>query len=141
MTDDEIDVFDMNDEHVVSLRKNGCGQWVCISESLGLKDKHDLAPIPKDSRLFKMKDGKFCKDEHYEERLEKVVHYLCKDGVRVKSCDEIKKAAPKDWDFDDHQRCLRMPEVAEVPALEAPKKDDITASYKDLLKEKELVSI
>jgi hypothetical protein len=142
MTDDELDVFDKNDNHVVAMRKNGAGQWMCISEILGLSDRHDLAPIPKEARLYKMKDGKFCKDEHYHERVEKMGAFLCDDKRRIKSCDELKKSSPRDWDFDERQRTLKKPEVSEALMLEAPKPDDILdAKFKDLLKENELVKV
>lgn len=57
------------DELLLRLEKNGGGQIVDVSEELGLSERHDLSPIPKESRVWKLhKDGKVGKDELHEER-------------------------------------------------------------------------
>lgn len=113
--DDYLDVYDADGAHRVSLHKNGAGQLVCRSEQLGCVDKHDLSPIPKESRLWKVgkkdvldKEGKkvgeleaVVKDEKYDQRLESVKKYL-KDG-KVCSCEEITALSKGEIRFDDKQ--------------------------------------
>lgn len=102
-SEEALDVYTAGGEHAVALRKNGAGQWVDISEKMGCRDRHDLAPIPKDARLFKMRDGKFSADEAHEERLEKHKAYVCKQrGDVVLSCDELSKKHGKK--FDEKQK-------------------------------------
>ena len=69
-SENALDVYDASGEHVVALRKNGAGQMVCESEKYGCVDRHDLAPIPKDSRVHKVQDGKVGFDEKAESRKE-----------------------------------------------------------------------
>lgn len=65
-----FDVFDYSGEHhLVSLRKNGAGQVVDVSEEHGCFEKHDLSPIPKESRRYKLyPSGKVAPSEEYIER-------------------------------------------------------------------------
>ncbi len=70
-SENAIDVYDVQNNHAVALRKNGAGQWVDESEKFGCVDKHCLAPIPKDARVHKVVDGKVGLDEKHEERIEK----------------------------------------------------------------------
>lgn len=65
-----FDVFDQSGEHhLISLNKNGAGQIVCNSESDGCFEKHDLSPIPKEARVYKLyKDNKVAPSEEYDER-------------------------------------------------------------------------
>lgn len=69
-SENAMDVYDSSGEHVVAMRKNGAGQWVCESEKYGCVDCHDLAPIPKDARVHKVQDGKVGFDEKAEARKE-----------------------------------------------------------------------
>lgn len=72
-----IDAYDSYGRHRVALRKNGAGQWICHSEEFGCLDRHDLAPIPKNSRVWKhYKDGKIGPSEEASERFEdsKLLH-------------------------------------------------------------------
>lgn len=77
------DVFRKNGEHMVCVRD---GQD--LSEQLGCAHRHCLSPIPKDARLFKVKDGKIVQDELFEQRLEARKKYVSEDG-HVPSCEEI----------------------------------------------------
>ncbi len=43
-TEDSFDVFDSKGIHQVAKRKNGAGQWTCVSEEHGCASKHDLSP-------------------------------------------------------------------------------------------------
>ena len=71
-SDSSFDVFDQSGEHhLVAIRKNGAGQIVDVSEEHGCFEKHDLSPIPKESRRYKLyADGKVAPAEEYEERKE-----------------------------------------------------------------------
>ncbi len=103
-TDSSFDVYDVDGGHRVALRKTGAGQLVCQSEALGCIDRHDLSPIPKDARLWKMKDGCVAKDEKHDERLPKMKEFL-KDG-KVLSCEELMASGYK---FDDKQVVIESP--------------------------------
>jgi hypothetical protein len=114
-SESSIDVYDQNGNHQVALRKSGSGAMICQSEQLGCEGRHDLAPIPKDARLWKIKDGKIAKDELFEERKAKLSQFLDEKG-RVKSCAELGLAA-----FDEKQKL-----VGALPARELQKVDDIS---------------
>ena len=85
--EDFLNVYCAGGEHRVALRRNGAGQIVDVSEEYGCLDRHDLAPIPKMSRVHKLhKDGKIGLDEDHVARREFV-----KGKVRVESEDELKQ--------------------------------------------------
>jgi hypothetical protein len=91
-TDTSLDVFNSAGEHVVALRKNGAQQMVCVSEAMGLRDKHCLAPIPKDSRVHKLVEGKVSFDDKAEERMKLKDNFLCPEREDViLSCAELTK--------------------------------------------------
>jgi hypothetical protein len=97
MRDDSLDVYDAEGEHRVALRKDGSGSLRDASRELGALDQHDLSPLPKDARLYKIKDGVLAKDELYEERKKGLSAFL-KDG-KVMSCEEMGLEK-----FDDRQK-------------------------------------
>ena len=99
---DSFDVY-KGDEHLLSISKNGAGQWCDESEALGLPERHDLSPIPKDSRVYKVIDGKISKDEEAESRAELSKKFQDKEG-KVHSCHDLQKA--KLFTFDDKQRVV-----------------------------------
>lgn len=104
-SDSSLDVFNDKGEHVIALRKNGAGQMLDESEALGLRDRHDLAPIPKDARVHKVVDGKIGLSEEAEERAEKAKGFLCpKHSDRVMSCAEAKAHG---FAFDDKQKEIK----------------------------------
>lgn len=104
-----LDVYDHKGNHCIALRKNGAGQWMDESAAQGCIDKHDLAPIPKDSRLYKEDAlGRFIKDEEFEARAKKVKSFLDDSGRFVLSCDDLKK---KGYQFDDKQRVIVLPQA------------------------------
>ncbi len=70
-SENAIDVYDVQNNHAVALRKNGAGQWVDESEKFGCIDKHCLAPIPKDARVHKVQNGVVGFDEDSAERISK----------------------------------------------------------------------
>lgn len=94
-TENSLDVYNENGDHVVALRRDGAsGSLTCQSEALGCVDRHDLAPIPKDARIFKvMKDGKIGLDDEAEER-KSLSSKMAKDG-RIQSMDEIANESKK----------------------------------------------
>jgi hypothetical protein len=68
-SEDSLDVYSEQGHHLVSLAKNGAGQIVDRSEEMGCFERHDLSPIPKDARCFKLySDGKIAPAEEYQER-------------------------------------------------------------------------
>lgn len=92
--EDSIDAFDAKGVHRVALRKNGAGQMVDVSKDLGLSDVFCLAPIPKEARVHKFKDGKMGLDELAEERMPHALKLAENDG-RVPSIKEIEDAKAK----------------------------------------------
>lgn len=100
MSDDRLDVYDSEGVRRLALRKNGGGAMVDVSEELGLPDRHDLSPLPKQARLFKVRDGKIVKDELYSQRLEELEKFC--DGNRVMSCEEIQKQGKLRFDKDQN---------------------------------------
>ncbi len=106
LTDSSLDVYDVKGDHVVSMRVNGAGQWTCVSDEMGCKDAHDLAPIPKDARVHKVVEGKISLDEHHEERSKKSQDF-CQDG-KVLSCKELEKEG---YQFDDKHRVVAAPKA------------------------------
>jgi len=89
--DERIDAYDADGVHRVALRKNGAGQLLDKSEEFGLPDRFDLSPIPKESRVWKLRDGKCVLDEKHEERRPQA-EKMAKDG-RVPSIVEIEAAS------------------------------------------------
>lgn len=91
-TDSQLKAY-RNGRLSVLIEKDGAGNLQDRSEEFGLPDRHDLAPIPKDGRLYKMKDGKLAKDELHDERKPKR-EALLKDG-RLPSEAELEQDAKK----------------------------------------------
>lgn len=120
-TENAVDVYDHAGDHCVALRKNGAGQWRDESADQGCLDKHDLAPIPKDARLYKeeIKDGaatgRIIKDEKYDERRSKVEQFLDDSGRFVVSCEDLKT---KGFDFDEKQKVTREPKAKQLAEFE-----------------------
>lgn len=100
--DDYLDVYDKDGRHCVALRKSGAGMMIDQSKELGCEHEHDLSPIPKDARLWKIKDGKLAKDEQYDARLKQVEKFM-EDG-KVLSCEALEKA--EKFKFDSKQVVL-----------------------------------
>ena len=96
-SDSSLDVWDRDGEHVVALRKDGAGQWKCVSKEVGARDEHDLSPIPKEARVHKLyKDGRIAPSEEAAERKEHASKLADEHGGKIPSIDEIealKKAA------------------------------------------------
>lgn len=105
--------YDANGKLRVVLEKGGDGMMHDISEQYGLEDRHDLAPIPKDSRLFKVRDGKVAKDELHDERMELHKEFV-QDG-KVLSCAELKEQG---YAFCDKQTVTRRPEFVEEESVD-----------------------
>lgn len=99
-SDSAMDVYDSEGVHCVALRKDGGGNLVDRSEELGCKDRHDLSPIPKDARLYKLdpKSGYIVKDEKFDERKDKVKSFMV--GSKVGACKEDLL----EMSFDEKQR-------------------------------------
>lgn len=94
--DDYLDVYDAEGRHCVALRKSGAGVMIDQSKELGCEHSHDLSPIPKDARLYKLVDGKLMKDDKFEARLKLVEKFM--DDGKVLSCEELEKAGKFKFD-------------------------------------------
>lgn len=105
-SESSLDVYDKDGNHAVALRKDGNGHLGDQSEVLGCSDRHDLAPIPKDARIFKLIDGKISQDEKAEERMKLKDMFLDKSGAKILSCFELSKAG---FEFDEKQRMIKSP--------------------------------
>ena len=102
-TESSLDVYSASGEHVIAMRRDGSGSMIDQSEAFGLRDRHDLAPIPKESRIHKMVDGKIGLSEESEERKKSAMSFLCPDKKDViLSCDVLSKK--HGFKFDDKQR-------------------------------------
>lgn len=101
MSDSGLDVYSASGEHVICMQKDGAGGFKDVSAELGLRDRHDLSPIPKDSRVHKLVDGKVGLDEKAEERKKLASEFLCPEKKDViLSCEELKKHG---FEFDEKQ--------------------------------------
>lgn len=94
---DALDVHDADGVHRVSLIMGGNGQIIDQGASVGAVDSHDLCPIPKNARAFKMyADGSVKLAEEGHER-SKAAQAMAVDG-KVLSIEEYKKQGAT---FDD----------------------------------------
>lgn len=124
----DIVVFCAQGKKRVQLWKNGVDMWVDVSADHLCLDRHDLAPLPKEARAFKLYgDGSVGKAEEYEERI-KVCQALASHPIggpgKVPSVDELSKAA----------KAKKEPAQSVQAALEPPKDPALEAEYR-LLKE------
>lgn len=103
-----LDVYNASGDHCVSMEKNGAGQWVDRSEAKGCLHKHDLAPIPKDARLYKVVGGSVVKDEKYAERSKKYSEFLDVSSDKIMSCEELETEG---FEFDEKQVAKKRPET------------------------------
>lgn len=112
----------------VQLWKNGADMWVDVSADHLCVDSHDLAPLPKEARAFKLyADGRVGPAEEHDDRV-KVAQELARHPIggpgKVPSLDELTKAA----------RAAKAPPQTVQAALEPPKDPALEAEYR-LLKE------
>ena len=89
--DSRIDAYDAKGVHRVALRMNGAGQLLDKSEEFGLPDRFDLSPIPKESRVWKYKNGKCELDEMHASRRGAAKKLADADG-KVPSIKELEDA-------------------------------------------------
>ena len=68
-SENQLDVLS-SEGLLVALRRNGHGMIIDAGAECGASDKHDVSPIPKDARVFKLyADGSVKKSEEAAERL------------------------------------------------------------------------
>lgn len=102
LSDSGLDVYSASGEHVICIQKDGSGQMKDMSSEYGLRDRHDLAPIPKDARVHKLVDGKIGFDEKSEERKKLASAFVCPEKKDVVlSCADLKKHG---FEFDEKQK-------------------------------------
>jgi hypothetical protein len=95
-TEDSLDVFSLDGEHLVAVRKDGGGQWRDVSEEMGCLYRHDLAPIHKDARVHKLqKDGKIGLDELAQERKQKSKSWKTGHEIESQAVYDARKAREK----------------------------------------------
>ena len=127
-TETSMDVYDVDGEHLVALRKNGAGQWADHSQEFGCSERHCLAPIPKEARLYKVhkESGHIVADELYKERVKGIDRFACDKRRKILSCEELKA---RGWEFDREQRITKEPPKKLVsPTPQAPAgSDDLSA--------------
>ena len=84
-----LNVYNNKGAHCVCVEKDGNGDWHDRSEQYGLKDRHCLAPIPKNARVHKLyAGGGIGPSEEAKERIEHARSMMV-DG-RVPSIAEFK---------------------------------------------------
>lgn len=113
-TENSLDVYSADGEHLVSLQKNGAGQWVDKSEELGCKAAHCTAPIPREARVHKLckTTGKVVLDEEAGNRVKSRLAVMNSAGV-VESIGELEKRGFK---FDDKGNMVSEPQKKAVAA-------------------------
>lgn len=123
-SENSLRAYDAEGKLRVRLEKGGDGMMHDMSEADGLDDRHCLAPIPKDSRIHKVRDGKISRDELADER-ENLKEEFVDESGRVQSCEELKKQG---YEFCPAQKVTRRPEAnaadeseeSEVEGADAP---------------------
>lgn len=90
-SDNHLRVISAKGEILVSIKRGGGGVLVdCQNEDFA-RDPHDLSPLPKNTRVYKLTaDHSFAKDELATER-EPVAKRLFETYGKVPSIDECKK--------------------------------------------------
>lgn len=84
-SENSLNVFSQDGQHLICVEKNGHGQPVDRSAELGLPERHDMSPIPKESRVHKLyANGMIGKSEEFEERSAFVAEKVkkCKNGYK-----------------------------------------------------------
>lgn len=133
-SESEVRAYCVEGKLRVLLRKNGAGQWADCSEELGLPNRHDLAPIPRDTRLWKLgRDGVVRPDELAKERAPVALALAAHFGGCVPGAFEIQERLgfhpdPRDtrliaWECSQDPRVAKVaPKLAAAfaPQLEAP---------------------
>lgn len=95
-SDEKLNAYDANGRHCVALAKDGGGSWKDCSAELGLPHRHCLSPIPKESRLFKVRGGAIAKDEQFETRSKMASKFV--QDYRVLSCEELADSSEMQFD-------------------------------------------
>lgn len=97
----------------IALRTNGNGMIVDSGDECGASDKHDIGPIPKDARVYKLyADGSLKKSEEANVRVA-ASKSLAVDG-KILSIEEYKKLGYK---FNDKGEIIGLPVKAEVAPI------------------------
>ncbi len=109
-TEDSIEVYDSEGELRVALGKNGAGQWVDRGQELGALDEHDLSPIPKDARVWKLyADGRAALSDEAAER--KRAASELQIGGKILSIEGYKKIG---WSFKADGSVESVPKTLEA---------------------------
>lgn len=96
--EDSLDVYSLSGEHKVALRKDGSGNLICQSAEHGASDCHDLSPIPKNARAWRLADDGSIEPVKEFEARKKVGETLSKEfGGKVPSLEELEA---KGYEFE-----------------------------------------
>lgn len=68
-SEDHLNVYDQEGNLKVAIKRGGGGALVDLGEQLGAADKHDVSPIPKNARVYKLTaENKIQLDEKHADR-------------------------------------------------------------------------
>lgn len=117
-TENSLDVFGADGTHLVSLVKNGAGQWVDRSEEMGCAKKHCTAPIPRDARVHKLckVTGNIILDEEAGERV-KARRAVMNSAGEVRTIAEMQAQG---HEFDSKGGLVKKAQPQQVSAPQAP---------------------
>lgn len=97
-SEDHVSVYDQDGNLLVAVRRGGGGVLVDQSKELGARYEHDLSPIPKNSRVFKLNaEGRIELDEKHAERKPIALGLASLYQGRVPSIAQLKNAG---YEFD-----------------------------------------
>lgn len=97
-SEDHLNVYDQEGNLQVAIKRGGGGALVDLGEQLGAADKHDVSPIPKNTRVYKLTaDNKIQLDEKHAERRLVAKALAGEFGGKV-PC--IKSLKDKGYEFD-----------------------------------------
>jgi hypothetical protein len=124
-SESSLDVYCKDGLHRVALRKNGgSGALEDCSEEFGCVDRHDLDPLPKETRFRKLyKDGKIGNAEEFEERYPaacEAAQHECGGKGKVPSSSEVKAWNMKKEKEEKAARAALAKEKAEAAKLASP---------------------
>ena len=91
--ENQLDVLSSQGCHV-SLRRNGNGMIIDAGADCGAIDKHDVSPIPKDARVFKLYDDGSVKPSEEAPERKASAKKLAVEG-KILSIEEYKKLGYK----------------------------------------------
>ncbi len=132
-TENSLDVYNQSGKHVIALRKNGAGQIQDMSKELGCEDEHDLEPIEKKFRAYKLyANGHIAKAEEFSERFPEADKAIAEEGkihgekawIKISADREVAaaekaKAEKAEKDKEDANKAKQDKAIADALAVQA----------------------